>query len=191
MIFQSTPSPRRETVEDVAEPVEAAISIHSLPKEGDYFTPPLSSELYISIHSLPKEGDLDILSILSKLFNFNPLPPQGGRPILQNTYKGVNRFQSTPSPRRETVGITPDISVVSISIHSLPKEGDDTGKIPDKKPNISIHSLPKEGDFFILLLWFQYLYFNPLPPQGGRLQIRGGVQKTLNFNPLPPQGGRL
>ena len=59
-----------------------------------------------------------------------------------------SRFQSTPSARRETSNFFPHLRQVQISIHSLRKEGD-----------ISLgSSIELTTDF------------NPLPPQGGRLQ---------------------
>ena len=104
------------------------ISIHSLPKEGD--SPLVTAEKFgksISIHSLPKEGDNAIVYNNGQLLifqstpsprretgspscprniyiNFNPLPPQGGRPNDTCYPAHIRRFQSTPSPRRETGG---------------------------------------------------------------------------------------
>ena len=56
----------------------------------------------ISIHSLPKEGD-----------------PLVTLPVILPAL-----FQSTPSPRRETIIACKSQNVFGISIHSLPKEGD-------------------------------------------------------------------
>mgnify|MGYP004644937163 CR=1 FL=1 len=56
----------------------------------------------ISIHSLPKEGDV----------------------ITQWIITQANVFQSTPSPKRETICIYSQLFNGVISIHSLPKEGD-------------------------------------------------------------------
>ena len=132
---------------------EAMISIHSLPKEGDYSHFEIDSSLpFISIHSLPKEGDVQMntefdnskkISIhslpkegdktMSRLtvsaINFNPLPPQGGRPTTNPKSSSTSQFQSTPSPRRETVQRPSRMYRVCISIHSLPKEGDSGGDV--------------------------------------------------------------
>ena len=35
------------------------------------------------------------------------------------------------------------------------------------------------------------MYFNPLPPHGGRRRLRRFLQNVPYFNPLPPHGGRL
>ena len=125
VIFQSTPSPRRETFVRCQRCALSVISIHSLPKEGDfqirllhtknfYFNPlpPQGgrrgmlyydySQTRISIHSLPKEGDLFQNQTAHAVPHFNPLPPQGGRRSI----------------------ISLDLNVIGISIHSLPKEGD-------------------------------------------------------------------
>ena len=124
--------------------------------------------------------------------NFNPLPPQGGRPQL-------SCFQEFP---------------LLISIHSLPKEGDPAAeKRLFSEVAISIHSLPKEGDTSYTPMPRTRSYFNPLPPQGGRRRLciacpqswqfqstpsprretrlaRAVCRSYRHFNPLPPQGGR-
>ena len=56
-VFQSTPSPRRETHAILLATSQNEISIHSLPKEGDDDRFPACHGRCISIHSLPKEGD--------------------------------------------------------------------------------------------------------------------------------------
>ena len=58
LIFQSTPSARRET--------------------ADCFFPQWL-QYSISIHSLRKEGDCPACKAQADRQNFNPLPPQGGR----------------------------------------------------------------------------------------------------------------
>ena len=57
----------------------------------------------ISIHSLPKEGD---------------------RQLQTHRFSDRMRFQSTPSPKRETIYSQNVEYPPHISIHSLPKEGD-------------------------------------------------------------------
>ena len=37
---------------------------------------------------------------------------------------------------------------------------------------------------------YEGIYFNPLPPHGGRLSLRTRLYKLPYFNPLPPHGGR-
>ena len=78
------------------------ISIHSLPKEGDLDALMEVKGIKISIHSLPKEGDSVPFGDGYNCKNFNPLPPQGGRPIDFISLSSSIAFQSTPSPRRET-----------------------------------------------------------------------------------------
>ena len=100
-------------------------------------------------------------------------------------------FQSTPSVWRETP----------------------TARPPSYNDAISIHSLRVEGDSRIKIVCVLEMYFNPLPPCGGRLYVRDkkasttgisihslrveGDPRTLeviymlpHFNPLPPCGGR-
>ena len=80
--------------------------------------------------------------------------------------------------------------------------------------DISIHSLRMEGDLYWLARYMIGIYFNPLPPHGGRRLSRNSfaftsifqstpsawretfhrstnANKPGNFNPLPPHGGRL
>ena len=101
-------------------------------------------------------------------------------------------FQSTPSAWRET--------------------GQDHGTRLCR--SISIHSLRMEGDYIDLGYLCGGVYFNPLPPHGGRpepnlklvtvpisihsLRMEGDSPIVTNirnisihFNPLPPHGGRL
>ena len=84
---------------------------------------------------------------IADLENFNPLPPWGGRPLFNgHGCDYVLRFQSTPSVGRETFGHFFDVQI----------------------PKISIHSLRGEGDPRRAAMRGELLYFNPLPPWGGR-----------------------
>ena len=131
------------------------------------------------------------LAISCSFGNFNPLPPHGGRPVTPSWVRLSIPFQSTPSAWRETVEtIKSDIEIT-----------------------ISIHSLRMEGDAVYGTTGNHCLYFNPLPPHGGRLsrspsklypknisihslRMEGDGQNAernaemTHFNPLPPHGGR-
>ena len=103
---------------------------------------------------------------------------------------------------------------VVISIHSLRMEGDIHRTNHGRRRIISIHSLRMEGDHLRQADTVHVVYFNPLPPHGGRPRCCkiGGVFHTISihslrmegdncshrvtlqnvhFNPLPPYGGRL
>ena len=123
-LFQSTPSPRRETSSSFSLTCLSKFQSTPSPRRETFRVNVVVKQLYISIHSLPKEGDEIKRRPTYQQRHFNPLPPQGGRPDQR---------------RCGVIGL-------EISIHSLPKEGD---------PQIQ----PKHG---------LQLYFNPLPPQGGR-----------------------
>ena len=56
------------------------ISIHALRVEGDQVTRKHVLHDKISIHALRVEGDFRCKAIRSKLQNFYPRPPGGGRP---------------------------------------------------------------------------------------------------------------
>ena len=91
----------------------------------------------------------------------------------------------------------------------------DPPSIHEHRPSafISIHSLRMEGDHRHIRHLWRLIYFNPLPPHGGRrmfpcsFSFRGIFQSTpsawretrfppddgfrlRHFNPLPPHGGR-
>ncbi len=169
MGFQSTPSPKRETIVIFSIPEFLKISIHSLPKEGDqeFFDEYIKLDP-ISIHSLPKEGD----------------------GICAGCYYLHKTFQSTPSPRRETHDCPRKVTSTNISIHSLPKEGDYNDLSSIFVPRISIHSLPKEGDIQRFVKYFCSTYFNPLPPQGGRHGDSTACiyAQSISIHSLPKEG---
>ena len=151
-IFQSTPSAWRET--------EMAITD--------------SAGITISIHSLRMEGDHSITIICISRYYFNPLPPHGGRPggTMHIWMKMV--FQSTPSAWRETV-VSSTFLNVSSSFQSTPSAWRETKIVTTCIciwNIISIHSLRMEGDNCICKWYSNYIYFNPLPPHGGRLVCR-------------------
>ena len=160
------------------------------------------------------EGDVKLSFVVRQNFDFNPLPPHGGRPSLQYappsalwisihslrmegdrpvsaSRKNCSTFQSTPSAWRETIYLVEN----------------------HKFRIISIHSLRMEGDFHFHFVLPPNFYFNPLPPHGGRrlsfvtnpfsltisihsLRMEGDpliqslIQGITDFNPLPPHGGR-
>ena len=79
------------------------ISIHSLRMEGDLYPYGYSDASDISIHSLRMEGDTAYPDQTNQGYNFNPLPPHGGRRQRMVYFLQTEIFQSTPSAWRETV----------------------------------------------------------------------------------------
>jgi len=104
--------------------------------------------------------------------------------------------------------------VLQISIHSLRTEGDlhDRDVDPDGNPFQSTPSARRETAP-VYIFGKGNLYFNPLPPHGGRPNKSDGFESSnaisihslrtegdgftgffhklfINFNPLPPHGGR-
>ena len=237
-VFQSTPSAWRETVCHSRSPPDWNY-FNPLPPHGGRPEREISISVFvsISIHSLRMEGDVGQSTPIQGLRDFNPLPPHGGRPNLRCTARNMRAFQSTPSAWRETGLPTHVVVCYGISIHSLRMEGDLMFTKYTLTCVISIHSLRMEGDnrgatATTLRVIFQStpsawretlcsflcrkrkLYFNPLPPHGGRRRnyhsrnATVGFQSTpsawrettlvitprnsdRNFNPLPPHGGRL
>ncbi len=100
----------------------------------------------ISIHSLQEEGDVRLPVHGNGDPDFNPLPPRGGRRACRSCSSSCDRFQSTPSKRRETWLGGFSIRSIGISIHSLQEEGDTAPEKVRPRYYISIHSLQEEGD---------------------------------------------
>ena len=145
--FQSTPSAWRETKLQQVLSGKNCISIHSLRMEGDnrsrmigsaatpfQSTPSAWRETVISrllppevahFNPLPPHGGRLILNIRPDTpIYFNPLPPHGGRRMSVQISLLRWTFQSTPSAWRETYSTSVSRCFSSISIHSLRMEGD-------------------------------------------------------------------
>ena len=161
MSFQSTPSAWRETISTLVKQALTEISIHSLRMEGDGY--PLSSErerlIFQSTPSAWREtymrlGDSFIDSAFQStpsawretkgmgvgftgFFNFNPLPPHGGRLAPSRTCGTLVAFQSTPSAWRETAKLHRKAFFISpILVQSC------------KKGCKRLHSAPEKMVFF-------------------------------------------
>ena len=161
--FQSTPSVWRETLQSFCD----------------------SPQGWISIHSLRVEGDSILRSAQPAGSNFNPLPPCGGRQIIEPELFDRVQFQSTPSVWRETIDYARCSNLSSISIHSLRVEGDLRSHATRMRHTISIHSLRVEGDNAWLRLSDTMRYFNPLPPCGGRRWWSHWCRHTQKFQSTP------
>ena len=119
LIFQSTPSTRRETDHSAVRCTVSRISIHSLHTEGDLLCHQAGSLSHISIHSLHTEGDLphDHSLTINSEISIHSLHTEGDVVQSAEHFDQV-LFQSTPSTRRETFSS----SVVSLifSFQSTP-----------------------------------------------------------------------
>ena len=147
ILFQSTPSVGRATLDSVTNRIFRIISIHALRGEGDFGLFYLSWFIDISIHALRGEGDNreqtfrhsarisihalrgegDLVPGFDFLIHvhFNPRPPWGGRRLFVYIQATIYLFQSTPSVGRATRSTTgSQIYSSSISIHALRGEGD-------------------------------------------------------------------
>ena len=101
--FQSTPSAWRETLRILVKHPPFEISIHSLRMEGDSIRRYTTGRVF-DFNPLPPHGGRREREKLPQNQHayFNPLPPHGGR---------LQRLGKSPKPR-------------NISIHSLRMEGD-------------------------------------------------------------------
>ncbi len=100
------------------------ISIHSLRMEGDIKeTPKTSMKSFQSTPSAWRET-IGVVETVTPIWDFNPLPPHGGRRTFLLMLLLHRTFQSTPSAWRETDRIHDGRNSEAISIHSLRMEGD-------------------------------------------------------------------
>ena len=124
----------------------ALISIHSPHARGDLPFRYMSSGFKISIHSPHARGDQIPRSTPSELTYFNPLPSCEGRPGSSAQIQLMQKFQSTPLMRGETISPHIIALVVLISIHSSHARGDDEIIDGLRDAHISIHSPHARGD---------------------------------------------
>ncbi len=193
---------------------DTSISIHSLRMEGDDTIIPIYLDGSISIHSLRMEGDKALFTRCTKQPAFQSTPSAWRETRIRRPWAGISEI-SIHSLRMEGDSRQRLIpGKVIISIHSLRMEGDSVSPIStifvflfQSTPSawretrlhavsvyfhsISIHSLRMEGDNKDDVQERSRVYFNPLPPHGGRLCGYPKAKKNVYFNPLPPHGGRL
>ena len=145
----------------------------------------------ISIHALREEGDLWVMMWMIATTDFNPRPPRGGRPDVQQGIYLIRNFNPRP-PRGGRHCTVPRI-LQEYRFQSTPSA--------------------RRATCADALQAGRCGYFNPRPPRGGRQSqqpclahyvqfqstpsarraTRGGSGRpcTLhNFNPRPPRGGR-
>ena len=166
--FQSTPSVWRETAE--SDNTDCSPNFNPLPPCGGRRThiSTVSGAIPISIHSLRVEGDAcSQQSDIHRQISIHSLRVEG------DNFRFVCRSVD-----------------VSISIHSLRVEGDLGCCDLTLQCGISIHSLRVEGDAHGTTSSQSVTDFNPLPPCGGRPDLRWCPIRRKHFNPLPPCGGR-
>ena len=121
----------------------------------------------ISIHALRGEGDnADNATTGTRIGNFNPRPPWGGRRLRFSICFLLVSFQSTPSVGRATVRATAKQKISAISIHAL----------------------RGEGDYYLIFLFSKSIYFNPRPPWGGRHTMHLYQTKLSIFQSTPSVG---
>ena len=151
---------------------------------------------------------------LSKIRNFYPRPPRGGRHLTlrkqidedkisihalreEGDWGFINnsdlsmRFLSTPSARRATKGSVVLPGADEISIHALREEGDKMAYNYLKKIAYFYPRPPRGGRRHALRRACGVVdHFYPRPPRGGRHSCRRPRRKSENFYPRPPRGGR-
>ena len=168
----------------------------------------------ISIHALREEGDNVAIYRRSKVFNFYPRPPRGGRQPLIRLYNPEDKFLSTPSARRATAAVT--LARSAYIFLSTPSARRATfGACVDVYPSVVFLSTPSARRATCgrgsASRWRNYFY--PRPPRGGRRRVRrlthpassflstpSARRATLrtpppqhprtHFYPRPPRGGR-
>ena len=168
--------------------ISDSISIHSLRMEGDSGISTLVKQrLIISIHSLRMEGDPVLRSVPRSTYNFNPLPPYGGRQAERCFPRLILTFQSTPSVWRETLFCL-HLCTSQMYFNPLPPYG---GR--PQCPRIPNHDWKFQSTPSV---WREThrsfyraatdIYFNPLPPYGGRQQNCTGKRFSFRLSLYNP-----
>ncbi len=168
--FQSTPSSRRETR---GRTVQRRVGKFQSTPSSRRETPRVRSEISVQniFQSTPSSRRETYAQESTRYcnYNFNPLPPRGGRHERLILSGPARRFQSTPSSRRETFFVRLVKLDLMISIHSLLAEGDPCA-----------HTIQRTRRTF------------QSTPSSRRETVYAGYIRmgARNFNPLPPRGGR-
>ena len=184
--FQSTPSVWRETAAVNNDFSAQLISIHSLRMEGDMRCAGVSAGLYNFNPLPPYGGRLNCLVLPPGHKHFNPLPPYGGRHSDGHISVNKTPFQSTPSVWRETPYDPSEAEIGDISIHSLRMEGDFLHILisPAARRFQSTPSVWRETESIRKCLCDR-VYFNPLPPYGGRPMSKTADAIGIPFQSTP------
>ena len=122
-IFQSTPSAGRAT---------------------DRYSVLFRRSASISIHALRREGDGTILLPSHHALDFNPRPPQGGRPLQSSICLHKSNFNPRPPQGGRHNSLSASIPVNRISIHVLRREGDNDEILADVITKV-FQSTPSAG----------------------------------------------
>ena len=139
------------------------------------------------------EGDYKLINKKILPADFNPLPPHGGRHS-GKTGRIKETLISIHSLRMEgDLFCANQFYANGISIHSLRMEGDRDGGRSGQMGGISIHSLRMEGDRWRITTVNIPIYFNPLPPHGGRHLARhpAFARLTISIHSLRMEGDSL
>ena len=133
------------------------------------------------------------LARFSKISDFYPRPPRGGRLLMLKPLLSSAAFLSTPSARRATWYLC--VLAVCALFLSTPSARRATAPTPEEgwiHQNISIHALREEGDRLNRVRLAFIFDFYPRPPRGGRRPEKSrSSTAVLYFYPRPPRGGRL
>ena len=126
--------------------------------------------IVISIHALREEGDPQVMSARTRVLNFYPRPPRGGRRDFRYAEDVRVKFLSTPSARRATWQFGTSFHIASYFYPRPPRGGRRPmcGTII-RATKISIHALREEGDVNVFIRDDRIADFYPRPPRGGRL----------------------
>ena len=167
--FQSTPSTRRET-SGVPSSVCTSRHFNQLPPHGGRLLKVRLNEMdVISIHSLHTEGDPCDHTKGSSEEHFNPLPPHGGRHLFRFPYS-IRNQNFNPLPPHGGRRASSASLIAAMSFQSTPSTRRETLSDLPTIRGIAFQSTPstrRETEFLHTIPAFCG-HFNPLPPHGGR-----------------------
>ena len=190
--FQSTPSARRATDNQLRAILASDISIHALREESDVQAVDVAVQL-VEFQSTPSARRATFFRAGHhvEIIYFNPRPPRGERPCPQSTRPIPALFQSTPSARRATAAFLFRTRRVSY-FNPRPPRGERPSFSVFRKNLTDFNPRPPRGERQPLLYHGAGEHnFNPRPPRGERpLPAVPTVWQVTYFNPRPPRGER-
>ena len=192
--FLSTPSARRATP-DFQATFTAAGNFYPRPPRGGR---PVSATVLaissiISIHALREEGDPQTISGTSGISYFYPRPPRGGRLMAVVTAVSTARFLSTPSARRATQTVQPDVGAIQFLSTPSARRATPVSQTT-MQPCTGFLSTPsaRRATFSGIRRIIPKIDFYPRPPRGGRPLGIGTISpiELISIHALREEGDR-
>ena len=110
---------------------------------------------------------------------------------MQRFSHNVDIYFNPRPPAEGDIRSYPELALVIISIHALPRRATSARTRMMSDDIISIHALPRRATVPTRHCPSAYLYFNPRPPAEGDIIGEGLADGANKFQSTPSRGGRL